>query len=116
MKALRPALLHLGVLLLGLLIFFVQGPSFVHHLGDRVADGGDSLLNAWILAWDAHALTTPGVNVWDAPFYYPVKNTFTFSETMFGNLWLTLPVQLLTGNPVLAFNGLVLGSFVLGMY
>lgn len=116
MKALRPLCLHLGVMLLGVAIFFVQGPGFVHHLGDRLADEGDSLLNTWILAWDAQALTTPGVNVWDAPFYYPVKNTFTFSETMFGNLWLTLPVQLLTGNPILAFNVLALGSFVLGLY
>jgi len=112
MKAL---LVHLGVMLLGAAIFFVQGPSFVRHLGDRLADPGDSVLNSWILAWDARALTTQ-VNVWDAPLYYPVKNTFTFSETMFGNLWLTLPVQLLTGNPTLAFNVLVLGSLVLGMY
>jgi hypothetical protein len=116
MKALRPVCTHSGVMLLGIAIFFVQGPSFVQHLGDRLADGGDSLLNTWILAWDAHALTTPGASVWDAPFYYPAKNTFTFSETMFGNLWLTLPVQLLTTNPILAFNALVLGSFVLGLY
>jgi len=116
MTALPPLLAHVGVMFLGVVIFFVQGPSFVRHLGDRVADPCDALLNSWILAWDAHALTTPQVNVWDAPIYYPVKNTLTFSETMFGNLWLTVPVQLLTGNPTLAFNALVLGSFVLGLY
>jgi hypothetical protein len=116
MKALRHLATHGGVLLLGVVIFFLQGPSFVHHLGNRLADGGDSLLNTWILAWDAHALTTPNLNVWNAPFYYPAKNTITFSETMFGNLWLTLPVQLLSNNPILAFNALVLGSLVLGLY
>jgi len=116
MKALRPLLAHLGVMLLAVAIFFLQGPSFVRHLADREADPGDCLLNSWILAWNAHALTTPGVDVWDAPLEYPVKNALTFSETMFGNLWLTAPVQWLTGNPVLAFNSLVLGSFVLSMY
>jgi hypothetical protein len=116
MKMVQRVSAHCFVIFLGVGMFFVQGPSFVYHLSDRVADAGDSLINCWILAWNAHALVAPGMNVWDAPFYYPVKNTFTFSETMFGNLWLTLPVQFLTGNPTLAFNALVLGSFVLGMY
>jgi hypothetical protein len=115
MIRLQRILAHGRVLLLGTAIFFVQGPSFVRHPGDQLADAGDSLLNTWILAWDARALAG-GENVWDAPFYYPARNTFAFSENMFGNLWLTLPVQALTGNPVLAFNSLVLASFVLGMY
>jgi hypothetical protein len=116
MTALKSFGLHFGVLLLGVVIFFVQGPSFVHHLAERLPDAGDSLLNCWILAWDAHALTTHDVNIWDAPIFYPARNTLTFSETMFGNLWLTVPVELLTGNPILAYNALVLVSFVLGMY
>src|SRR5262249_1462525 len=97
-------------------LFFLQGPRYVWHPGDRLADVGDSVLNSWILAWDAHALFDPDLNVWDAPIFYPARNTLTFSETMFGNLWVTLPVQYLTGNPILAFNVLVLVSFVLGMY
>ncbi len=107
---------HLAVVALAAVVFAVQGPSFARHPFDRVADAGDSVLNTWILAWDAHALADPAANVWDAPIFYPVKNTFAFSETMFGNLWVTLPVQYLTGNPVLAFNALVFASFVLGMY
>jgi hypothetical protein len=107
---------HLAVIALAAVIFAVQGPGFVRHPRDRVADAGDSILNTWILAWDAHALADPAVSVWDAPIFYPVKNTFAFSETMFGNLWVTLPVQYLTGNPVLAFNALVFVSFMLSMY
>ena len=37
MMALRRLTMHLGVMLLGVVIFFVQGPSFVRHLGDRLA-------------------------------------------------------------------------------
>lgn len=107
---------HLAVVALAAVIFAVQGPRCTRHPADRVADAGDSVLNTWILAWDAHALADPAASVWDAPIFYPVKNTFAFSETMFGNLWVTLPVQYATGNPVLAFNALVFASFVLGMY
>jgi len=35
---------------------------------------------------------------------------------MFGNLWITLPVQYLTGNPTFAANTLFLLCFVLGAY
>jgi hypothetical protein len=116
MKLAKTILKHLAVFGIATAVYFVQGPQYVRHPFDRLPDGGDSILNAWILAWDAHALFDPTLHVWDAPIFYPVKNTLAFSETMFGNLWITLPVQFLSGNPVLAFHALVLGSFVLGMY
>ncbi len=107
---------HLAVLGLAAGLFVLQGPRFVHDPRERVPDEGDAVLNTWILAWGAHALRDPAADVWNAPIFYPVKNTFAFSETMFGNWWITLPVQYATGNPVLAFNALVFVSFILGMY
>ena len=95
------------------LIYFLQGPSYVRKMWDHLPDAGDSIINTWILAWNAHALATKGLSVWDAPIFYPVENALTFSETMFGNLWLTLPVHYLTGNPVFVFNVLMLAAFVL---
>src|SRR5262249_29704838 len=107
---------HLAVLLIAGVVYFIQGPEYVRHPLDRLPDGGDSILNSWILAWDAHALFDPQLRVWDAPIFYPVKNALAFSEAMFGNLWITLPVQYLTGNSVLAFHSLVFTSFLLGAY
>lgn len=107
---------HIAVLAAGVCVYFVQGPGYVRHPWTRLADAGDSVLNEWILAWDAHALTSGGLRVWDAPIYYPVRGALAFSEAMFGNLWLTAPVQWLSGNPVLACNALVLASFVLSAY
>lgn len=95
------------------LIYFLQGPSYVRRMWDHLPDAGDSIINTWILAWNAHALSTPGISVWNAPIFYPVENALTFSETMFGNLWLTLPVQYLTENPVFSFNVLMMTAFVL---
>lgn len=107
---------HLFVILAGISIFFIQGPSFVYHLWDHLIEGGDSFINAWILSWNAHAFVTPGVSVWDAPIFYPTKTALAFSEVMFGNLWITLPVQYLTDNPAFAANSLLFASFVLSMY
>ncbi|GIW79591.1 MAG: hypothetical protein KatS3mg105_1398 [Gemmatales bacterium] len=49
-------------------------------------------------------------------FSTPPANTLAFSETMFGNLWITAPVQYCFGNPVFAANVLILASFVLTAY
>jgi hypothetical protein len=107
---------HLAVLVLAGGIYCIQGPDFVQFPEDHLADAGDSILNTWILAWNSHAWFDPQLRVWDAPIFYPAKNTLAFSENLFGNLWLTLPFQYGTGNPILAFNVLVFVSFVLGMY
>jgi hypothetical protein len=107
---------HASVMFIGVAIFFIQGPPFVFRLWDRLLGGGDAFINSWILAWDAYALSRPGLSVWDAPIFYPVKNALTFSEPLFGNLWLTLPVYYLTGNATFAANMLLMASFVLCMY
>ena len=111
-----PVISHTFILCAAVLFFLAQGPEFIYHPSNRLFDGGDSILNAWILAWDAHAPPHPELAVWDAPIFFPVKNALAFSETLFGNLWLTLPVQYLTGNHVLVANMLVAVSFVLGTY
>ena len=107
---------HASVLFAGVFVFFIQGPKFVYHLWDHLYEGGDSFINSWILAWNAHALLRHGVSVWDAPIFYPVQNALAFSETMFGNLWITLPIYYVTDNPTFAANMLLLTSFVFGMY
>ena len=92
----RVLLRHLSVLLIAATVFYLQGPQLVRHPATHLKDCGDAILNAWIMAWDAHALTDPHAHIWDTPVFYPVANTLTFSETMFGNLWLAAPVNWLS--------------------
>ena len=57
--------------------------------------------------------------LWDAPIFYPYRNTLAYSEHLLGIAVLTAPVQWLSGNPVLAYNVAFLMSSVLagaGMY
>jgi hypothetical protein len=74
---------------------------------------GDPLLNAWILAWDFHALTTDPWNLFNANILYPVENTLAFSEHMIGVLPAFAPAYALTGNPILAYNVVLFLSFPL---
>ena len=82
-------------------------------------DLGDPLLNTFILNWDADRLRHLLQGLWDAPFYFPRKDTLAYSEHLLGIAAFTAPIQWLTGNPVLAYNVAHLASIVLagtGMY
>lgn len=89
-------------------------------------DLGDSLLNAWILAWDAdRVLRFLGGdldairNFWNANIFYPERLTLAYSEHLFAQAVQILPVYALTGNVILSYNLLFLSTFVLsglGMY
>jgi hypothetical protein len=84
----------------------------VTGLDRLVTDEGDPLLNAWILAWDAHA-TASFQPLFDANIFYPFKNTLAYSEHMISNALLVFPLLWAGAPPVLAHNLLMLGSFIL---
>ena len=83
-------------------------------------DLGDSLLNAWILAWDAdHILRFftgdfSALNgFWDANIFHPEPLTLAYSEHLIGQAIQIFPVYALTGNIILSYNLLFLSTFVL---
>ena len=90
------------------------------HLGDALpGDVGDPVLNAYILAWDVHALVVDPVHLFDANIFFPLPGTLAYSENLSGSALLALPLMLLSGEPVLTYNLVFLSSFVLagaGMY
>ena len=80
---------------------------------------GDTVFNAWILAWNADRLRHGLRGFWDAPFFYPYADTLAFSEHLLGIGIFTAPIQWLTGNPIIAQNAAFLASYLLaggGMY
>ncbi len=82
-------------------------------------DIGDPLLNTWILAWVDHALLTDPLNLFNANIFYPLPNTLAYSEHLFSTALIALPIQLLTGEPIVAYNLSLLLTFPLaafGMY
>jgi hypothetical protein len=71
------------------------------HLG--VMDRPDGRLNAWILAWDARALTHAPGRLFDAPAFHPLPDALAFSENLLLPAVLVSPA-LAAGEPVLAYN------------
>lgn len=80
--------------------------------GSLLHDLGDSRLNAWILAWDAHALLTDPLQLFNANIFHPHARTLAFSENLLGTAVLVAPINW-AGGPVLAYNVALLLSFVL---
>ena len=84
------------------------------HLGRALpGDLGDPLFTSWLLGWDADRLRHGLRGVWDAPIFFPSRNTAAFSEHMLGIAVFTSPVVWLTGNPILAYDLAFLFSYVL---
>jgi hypothetical protein len=77
-------------------------------------DLGDSLLNIWILGWDAdHLLRGALKGFWDANIFYPEPLTLAYSEHLFAQAVQILPIYALTHNLILCYNLLFLSTFVL---
>ena len=83
-------------------------------------DMGDPVLNTWILAWSADHLwrfTTGELGAfagyWHANVFHPAPLALAYSEHLFAEAVLVLPVWAATRNPILCYNLLFLATFVL---
>jgi hypothetical protein len=74
------------------------------------SDPGDPYLNAFILDWDAYALTHAPSQLFDAPIFFPAKDALAFSENMVGIAILFLPLRWLGLGALTIYNlALLLG-------
>ncbi|MGH2461840.1 MAG: hypothetical protein ACRDIY_23540 [Chloroflexota bacterium] len=80
---------------------------------NHIENWGDPLLNVWIPAWDLHQLARDPLHLFDAPIFYPAHDTLALSELLLAQAVEMLPIVALTGNFILAYNLVVLVSFVL---
>ena len=91
------------------------------HLTDRLGalqGPGDPYLNLWILGWGLRAWTTDpsrvlSGEVFNANIFFPAENTLAYSDHLLLQSLALSPVYALTGNAVLCYNLLLLGSIVL---
>jgi len=95
--SLRGALLY-GIATLGMLA------PLVRVMDRALPELSDSLLNAWIMAWSAQILPRDPGRWFDAPPFFPYRNTLAFSEHLLGLSLIAAPLNLATGNPILAYN------------
>ncbi len=91
----------------------VLGRDVLAHLGSAIAnDPGDPLLTAAILHWNAHQLPWSDA-WWQFPIFYPTRDTLAFSEHLLGLSVLATPIEWITGDPLVAYNIVLLLTFPL---
>jgi hypothetical protein len=96
------------------IVAIIKTYPLILQLGTHVTDLGDPLMLSWVLAWDVQALRSG--NVWhffDANIFYPFERTLAFSEHLLGVVPFFAPGYLITGNPIVGYNIVLLLSFVL---
>ena len=103
---------YLGVFLLFTLLTIVLTYPAAFHLSTNL-EGGDDVFNCWVLAWGTHAIMTDPLNVFHANIFYPAANSFAMSEHMLGLVPFTVPLSLLSADPVFIYNFIELLTFVL---
>jgi PA14 domain-containing protein len=104
---------EVGVSLAGhaALALVMSWPLVLDLAGSGVMDRPDGRLNAWILAWDVHALAHAPSRLFQAPIFHPLPDALAFSENLLVPAVLAAPALLL-GGPVLGYNVVLLLSMV----
>ncbi len=81
------------------------------QIASAVPGFGDSLLNAWILAWEGRAIgRLDFAGFFDTNIFYPLEGTLTYSELMLPQAIFATPAWLASRNPILVFNLVLLAS------
>jgi hypothetical protein len=95
----------------GALFILMTWPLFAAPASVGVVGSPDGRLNAWILAWNAHALLHQPTQLFQAPIFHPLPDALAFSESLLLPGLVGAPLVWAAG-PVLAYNFWLLVSSV----
>lgn len=85
----------------------------VLRLSTSVADHEDPLLSIWRLSWIAHQLPRDPLHLFDGNIFYPERRTLAFTDAVLLPGLVAAPLHWLGVSPILIYNLLLLGGFVL---
>ncbi len=113
MSGRKSSIIILLVIFCYLIITLVYTAPLVQSISNRApVDDVDPLFNSWVVAHNGHALVTDPVRLFSANMFYPYSNTLAYSDLMLPPSILMSPVNLLAPSPVVAYNLLIILSFV----
>jgi hypothetical protein len=93
---------------------FRPTPSMLAHTVPAFSGiAGDALFHTWGTSHVSRTLLVDPLHLFDAGIFHPARHTLAYGDHMIGEGLLGLPIWLATRNPLLEFNLLTLGSFVL---
>jgi hypothetical protein len=115
----RPTALEAAALYVALTLAMTW-PLLTDLGGSLPGDLGDSLLNGYILSWgEKHLVAFLGGDLgafsrwWQANIFHPAPYALAYSEHLFTEVVMALPVWLATHNVILAYNVVFLASMAL---
>ncbi len=83
------------------------------HLGDGVFSSIDPVDSIWRVGWGQERLLHAPQALFDGNTFYPYARSYLFDELLLGEAILTLPLRLITANPVAIYNLAILLTLVL---
>lgn len=86
------------------------------HIRDAVSDTGDPYLNAWIMWWDYHQTFQNPFSLFQAPIFYPYRDTLAFSEHGYGLALHFFPLYALGVRPLTIQGVATIFGFALSGY
>ena len=107
--------------LTALLLFCILAVAHTWPLASAPAtlsrnDNKDTVLNAWAIAWVAHALVTDPRHVLDGNIFHPERRTIAFSDPVIVPGALAVPIRAAGAGPVLTYNLLLLAGYALSAW
>jgi len=102
----------LSLLIFVLLSVFVTFPLILKPASLTVTAREEFFLS-YILNWNIHALTHFPLKIFQAPIFYPLKNTLAFSDPLFTSSLIALPFVKTFNQPFLAYTVNIFLSFTL---
>jgi hypothetical protein len=78
-------------------------------------DSGDSLLEMWVLRRVEIGLPHGWNALWNAPNFFPARDTLAYSDTLFPVALVHWPLRTIFGD-VLAFNLIYLGTWIVSSW
>jgi len=103
------------------LFFLVMAILFtwplILHMHNGVLGGHHNpLLNTWIISWDANTIFTNPTNLFQGNIIYPSRDVLAYSEHLFLLGVMAAPIYHASGNPMLAYNLLLLLGMVFSAF
>ena len=107
---------RISIIFLFIVLIFIHLLPLSLHPSGALNDTRDCVLNTWIPAWVQQQMFKDPLKLFDTNSFYPLKNTLSYSEHLFPQALLSLPVKLLTNNPIAVYNFIFFFSFFLNAY
>lgn len=109
----RHTIWNLSVLVIFFICAVIITYPLILHMGSVSTGRQDELLIAWIHASVRHNLLTNPLQLFEGNIFFPYHNSLAFSDIFLTTTFLTWPFVLLSGQPIIANNIVILSSLIL---